>query len=337
LQIDVTARSPTYGGSGSIDLLGEFLVEGLAPVGGAVDRIEVDFLLTASPRAPRGDDVDVQALLDALGEAAGEEVGTGPDHADWGRSHEAERQKGPSLVFRRSARRVDVRLVSSLSELDVFGREPHPETFGRAARELVAGLDPLQQRAKTSDELDLPALTAHLNARIALLPEIEDELLSALETLSAARTERWAAMSPWDRLDVDWSLFAPEARTILDHPFYWDPADDDAPHGDDTGADLLADFLEQRPEDPLVFMEQQARDRGYESLSHLGQHEAEERDALLVATAFAQLKLTAQISLPLGELALEALVRRGGGEPTPADDLLMAPLVKARSLLLGHE
>ncbi|MCW2850913.1 MAG: hypothetical protein JWM84_577, partial [Nocardioides sp.] len=34
-------------------------------------------------------------------------------------------------------------------------------------------------------------------------------------------------------------------------------------------------------------MEQQARDRGYESLSHVGQHEAEERDTLLVATAFA--------------------------------------------------
>jgi hypothetical protein len=337
VQIEVTAISPTYGGVGAIDLVGEYLVEGLPPVGEAVDRIEVGLLLVAQPSAPPErieDGVDIEALLLALGLDAGgadvgDDIGIFPGHPDWGRTHEGERQKGSSLVFRRTARRVVLRLVSTLSELDVFGSEPASRTFATAAREIVSGLDPLRRRAKKNDDLDLAALTAHLEARLAVLPQTDDELDAVLEPLRAARARQWAAMSPWDVVDVDWTLFAPQARTLLDDPFFWDPADDDAPHGSDTGADVLTDLMERPHHDARTFLEQQARDWGFESLVDLAQHDPHEHDTLVVATAFAQLKLTAQISSSLRDLAVRALQRRAGDEPTATDELLMSALVRA--------
>ncbi|WP_193611679.1 hypothetical protein [Nocardioides lijunqiniae] len=347
MQIEVMASSPTYGGAGSIDLVGEFLLEGLAPVGEAVERIEVDLLLTATPEAPRDTyddgahevgvvvgvglvvDPDVQAILDALAEAARDGMAMSPGDAGWGLAHEQERQKGPSLVFRRSARRVRVRVVSRLSELDVFGSEPRPATFATAAREIVDGLEPLRQRATKGDDLDVATLLAHLEARLAQLPETDEDLHTTLAPLVAERLERWAALSPWDVVDVDWSLYAPEARTLLDDPFFWDPADDEAPHGSDTGADVLAEFLDQRPRDPLAFLESQATGWGFDSLAELGREEPEEHDTLIVAAAFAQLKVTARIDSTLGEMAMEALGRRTGDEADATDDLLVSALANA--------
>lgn len=324
------ATSPTFGGAGSIELLGYFLTEGLPPVGEAVERMDVHFLLTALPKAdlPTDGDVDedVEALLTAMTGAGPESLGIGPNHPDWGRSHEEERQRGASVVLRRSARRIALTVVSSLSELDVFGRGPDPETFARAAHELVDGLGPLTKRIRKGDDLDLGALTEHLNARLTLLPTAAIELASTLETLAQRRSERWQSMSPWDRIDVNWSLFAPTARQLLDDPFFWDPADEEAPHGNDTGFDVLSDYLEQRPADPLEFLREQAAEWGYESPTGLEPEDAAEYDLLVIATAFAELKVTGQVTQSLRDDAVRALQRQSRGTPSPTSDLLIAAL-----------
>lgn len=317
MRIELMATSPTYGGGGLVDQVGSFLLEGLPDVGSAIERIEVDLLLVGLPQAPR-------PLTDEP------EDSRPPDdpYADnpaWGSYHEEQRAKGPALTFRRQAGRVGVRVVSELSELDVFGSEHRagavsPErcvaVFAAAAREVVAALAPLRQRVKRDDDLDPGALLAHLERRLDALPGTPADLEATIDRLFAAERARWAAMTPWEVVDVDWSLYAPEARALLDDPFYWDPADEEAPHGNDTGADLLADYLDQRPDDILAFVAD----------LEVGDEDAD--DDLVIAAAFAELKVLGRTHPAIRERAVRAVHRRepASEAPSEATRLLLAAL-----------
>jgi uncharacterized protein YfeS len=59
-----------------------------------------------------------------------------------------------------------------------------------------------------------------------------------------------AAKDPWELLEIDWGKFHRKARKILDDPFFWDCADDFAPHGNDTGADVLEAFRRWHRKNP---------------------------------------------------------------------------------------
>lgn len=319
MQIDVGFRSATIAGGALVSLVGEFLAEGMPRVGTAITKVDVDMLLSALPRAPRTSAVDEPEESRSI-------VDPYDANPDLGREHEAKRQQGDALTFRRQAGRVDIRIVSELSELDVFGPEGDPEVFARVAREVVAAFGVLERRAKPSDDLDLPVLLAHLQTRLDQLPATREDLMTTVEVLAAAVQARWEALSPWEVLDVDWPLYAPEARTLLDDPFFWDPADDQAPHGNDTGADLLATYLQQRPTDVLAFLEREAREIGFASLAEVAEEDEYEHDFLVVAAAFAELKVTGRVTPAVRDLALRALDRR---DPEGADgptDLLRAAL-----------
>lgn len=103
-----------------------------------------------------------------------------------------------------------------------------------------------------------------------------------------------AVMSPWEQLGIDWRDYHPEARTILDDPFFWDCTNDFSPHGNDTGADLLDDYrkwLKRNPTgDPGTFYRNllQSWELPPEGL----QADLEENDKVAVAIAFAEIKLT---------------------------------------------
>ncbi|WP_377325160.1 hypothetical protein ACFJIY_09325 [Pimelobacter simplex] len=323
MRIDVMATSPTYGGAGTLEVVGDFLVAGLPPAGSAVDAVDVSVLLRGTPEAPRdtaGDDDD-PAVLAALEAGLGGH-GIWPGHPQWRDSHERERQKGPQLVFRRKARTVRVRIVSELSELDVFGPGGRPEVFAAAAHEIVTALAGLDRRVKPDDDIDWPSVRAHLVARLDDLPSSAETLAAVEADLREKQRARWLAMSPWELLDVDWTRYAPAARALLDDPFFWDPADDEAPHGNDEGADLLTDYLARRPDDPMAFLGGQARACGYETLDEAAADDEYLHDALVLGTAFAEIKVTGQLTATLRDLALDVLARRAGNEPTEADSLL---------------
>ncbi len=297
------ARSP-YGGGGWLGDVGDFLTEGLPPVGEAVERIEADLLLTGHPQAPDRPE----------------------GSAGWGSGHEEERQRGPALTFRRKANRVDVRIVSELSDYDALGPDETPEVFATAAREVVTAIAGLDRRVKRGDDLDLPRLLAHLNARLEQLPGTPEELTATMTELRDRAQARWAAMAPWEVVDVDWSLYAPEARALLDDPFYWDPADDEAPHGNDTGADLLATYLDQRPIDILDFVEREAVESGFASLAELAEEDEYEHGFLVVAAAFAELKVTGGLTPGIRDLALRAVERRDPDLSAASTQLLRSAL-----------
>lgn len=117
----------------------------------------------------------------------------------------------------------------------------------------------------------------------------------------------------WKRLGVDWKQFHPKARAILDDPFYWDPADDFSPHGNDTGADLLEGYgtwWKRNPDDdPVRFLAVLGQDWGM-SLDMSAPYDAEIANQAAVALAFAEIKLRGTCRQGAAELALRAIDRQ---------------------------
>ena len=71
------------------------------------------------------------------------------------------------------------------------------------------------------------------------------DLQTTLKTASDQRREKWRAQAeadPWSVLGVDWTNMAPNARDILNDPIDWSEADDFSPHGNDTGAEIFAEW-----------------------------------------------------------------------------------------------
>lgn len=228
---------------------------------------------------------------------------------------------------RRAARRVSMRIISDLSELDVFGTDQvTPEVFASAAREVVAGLEDLPRRIKPGDDIDARTLLSFVRSRLDVLPETQQELDRALERLREAAARRWEAMDAWERLDIDWSVFAADARERFDDPFFFDPGDEEAPHGNDAGADLLAAYLTERPHDGLDFLEAQLRVMGYESLSDFANIDIWEQDEMVIAAVFAELMVCGSTSAELKQLALQALDRREAEAPSPRNEQMRRAL-----------
>lgn len=328
MQIEINCSSPTYGGA-SVGNVGDFLVDGLPDVGSGIEKVEIDVLLRSEPRAPRSRAVEdmpneeIDALLDLL--SGGQAIG--PDHPEWSRHHDERRSKGPSLTFRRAARRVSVHIVSDLSELDVYGTvDVTPELFTSAAREIVAGLEVLPRRIKQGDDFDARTFLSFVRARLDALPRTQEELDLVLEQLHAAAIRRWDAMDEWERLDVDWSVFAADARERLPDPFFFDPADDEAPHGNDAGADLLVSYLDELPGNGSAFLDAYVVDMGCESLSDIADTDIWEHDELVIAAAFAEIMVRGSTSAELANLALQALDRRQAEAPSPRNEQMRRAL-----------
>jgi len=222
---------------------------------------------------------------------------------------------------------VTVRIISDLSELDVFGADNvTPEIFASAARELVAALEDLPRRIKPGDDLDASALLSFMRSRLEVLPGTQRELDRVIERLRDADARRWEAMDDWERLDIDWSVFAADARERLNDPFFFDHGDEEAPHGNDAGADVLAAYLERSPDDGLEFIEAHVRDMGYESLSGFANIDVWEHDELVIAAVFADLMVRGRTSAELKGLALQALDRREAAAPSPRNEQMRRAL-----------
>jgi uncharacterized protein YfeS len=107
--------------------------------------------------------------------------------------------------------------------------------------------------------------------------------------------------------------FHPDARRILDDPLYWEETNDFSPHGNDTGADLFADYeswVKKHPEnDPLDFYRHLISQWGL-SLNTTGPTYLSVMDEAAVALAFAELKLRGNCRSSAAELAIQALERQ---------------------------
>lgn len=131
--------------------------------------------------------------------------------------------------------------------------------------------------------------------------------------------------------DDEWELSPqnshPRAARLLADQFYWDPADDNSPFGNDTGADTLALFREWRKRNarsaPLDFLNELlggwgVADGGWDAvgparvrrLLEEDEYSLIVRDDAVIALAFGQLLLEGVIDGETRRRALSALRRQ---------------------------
>jgi uncharacterized protein YfeS len=100
----------------------------------------------------------------------------------------------------------------------------------------------LRKRIKADDDFDVERFLEDAATILATKIDTLEEWEQIRKRATAKRKARLAAKDPWELLEIDWDKFHPKARNVLDEPFFWEIANDLAPNGNDTGADLLEDY-----------------------------------------------------------------------------------------------
>jgi uncharacterized protein YfeS len=227
----------------------------------------------------------------------------------------ADREKLPKVVFRRSRETMAIDVASNL----IDGSDPDADRsvslplFRSAVAETIEALRMMKLRLTKKDDFNLAAFIAHCLRCKEKIPSDEESLASLAAELEDREATIKAAMTPWERLGIDWRDYHPDARRILDDPFYWEQANDYAPHGNDTGADLLSAYrtwLERQPSgNPLDF---------FKSLMARWEFSLDSNDPIIrsaldeaaVGLAFAEFKLRGTVTPAVATLAREAVHRQ---------------------------
>lgn len=219
----------------------------------------------------------------------------------------------PKITYRRAKRKVEIDIASELMDGEDWRPSRHLflPLFERGIDEVIGALSLIRKRLKSADAFDLRAFLAHCETARERIPRSEGSLQELAAELKAADRAKRDARSPWEKLAVDWDDFHPEARAILDDPFFWDCTNDFSPNGNDTGADLLEsyrDWLKGHSSGrPIRFLESLARQWGYENLQEMDGDVSNEAG---VGLAFADIKLRGTCDEQARELAMECLERQ---------------------------
>lgn len=201
----------------------------------------------------------------------------------------------PKVTFRRAKKKIAIDVASDL--MDARDWKPAPRLslplFERGLDEVLEALPLIKRRLKISDAFDLDAL---------------QELAAHLKAAEDAKRQ---LMSPWEKLDIDWSDFHPAARNILDDPFFWEVTNFLSPNGNDTGADLLESYRgwisSRKDGQALEFLESLAIQWGYASTQLMND---ELRNEAVIGLAFADLKLRGKCDDEVRQFALDCLRRQ---------------------------
>lgn len=274
-----------YGGHTTLSPIGNFLLMGAVNFGDAIKELTVTLYFRDSGPPKK----TLEQLLDR---------------------HNSYRSTLPKITYRKAKGRVEIDIASEL--MDGRSWKPSPRLslplFERGVDEVCHALSLMRKRIKGSDAFDLEAFLAHCEAARQRLPASEDALQDLAAELRAAEKAKRDAMSPWEKLGIEWEDFHPRVREILDDPFFWDGADDFSPNGNDTGADLLEayrDWLKRHREGkPVRFLEHIAKQWGYADIDTMDDNV---RAEAAIGLAFAELKLRGTCDEHVRRLAIESL------------------------------
>jgi len=279
-----------YGGHPSLSLISDFLLKDTDGFGTAISELAVTFHFPHSG-PPR------------------------PTLEKYYAGFHANLKTLPKIVFRRKRGQMAIDIASTLIDGKDWkrNRSLSLSLFQAGLPEAIAALALMGKRLTANDDFDLDAFLTHCRNAQSQMPSTSDELAKLADDCKSRRAARLAAMSPWERLGLDWRDFHPDSRTILDDPFFWEEANDFAPNGNDTGADLLADYrkwLKRYPTgDPIAFYEQLIRRWGF-TLQPTDDTAKSLLDEAAVALAFAEFKLRAKCCSQVNSLALAAIQRQ---------------------------
>ena len=244
----------------------------------------------------------------------------------WRKFHDSLSQL-PRLRYSPRRERLEIRYASALEAGVVESGGPSLEPFRTLVRELADLLPEQLASHKTLKRVvPLAELDAAITEALSQLPATE-QAMQDFETVQQGRAlAAQLLMSPWEQLGVDWAEYHPEARVLLDDPFYWDGVDEYAPHGNDTGADLLDAFREWRRhhrEMPVsrflpLMLKRWEYSTSVEELLAKPLSEWDEDDELTmevideatIAIAFAQMKLEGRCDEDVRAAALRSIERQ---------------------------
>lgn len=225
----------------------------------------------------------------------------------------------PKSKFFRKKARLEISYLTALGDARLADKykEPDPALFSAATHEMAAHIiSALQGKVTKADHFDLGSFTTWIHNRLQTLPQSQAVLKTLIEDLAREFRRKRDARSPWDALDIDWAEFHPKAREVLDDPFLWNCIDDDAPHGNDTGADVLSLYTEERARtgQPL----------GLDFLDGLlnewGVNGEQVREDATIGLAFAQLKIEGRCDDSVRSAALDCIAQRRLRWATEASD-----------------
>jgi len=289
MEFYVMAKSyDCYGGHTTLSPIGDFLLIGANKFGDAIKELTVTLHFRDSGPPKK----TLEQLLE---------------------SHNNYRLTLPKITYRKAKGKVEIDIASEL--MDGRDWKPSPRLslplFRQGVDEVVRALSLMKKRVKGSDAFDMDGFLAHCEAARQRIPSTEDVLQDLAAELKAANQVKRDAMSPWEKLGIDWEDFHPRAREILDDPFFWDRVDDFSPNGNDTGADLLTsyrDWLKTHAEgQPIRFLGYLAKEWGYTEIEAM---DDEVRDEAAIGLAFADIKLRATCDPQVRRLAVEAIERQ---------------------------
>jgi uncharacterized protein YfeS len=215
-----TRSARTFGGNTTYFLVGEYLKTGLGTYGSAIATIE----LTAC--------------------FSGGKIGHSSLKPAYDRFHSDYLPSLPACKFYRKKAKIEIAYETRVTDAHFLERRGFlsVDYFSQAMTEAADKLHLVDTKLKRTDEFDLFQFHQHVNDLVNCAPHSDDELRELKSRLESERQKRIAALGPWERLDIKWDDFHPTARVLLNDPFLWNCVNDYAPHGNDTGADLLAAF-----------------------------------------------------------------------------------------------
>jgi uncharacterized protein YfeS len=291
MQFYMMARTyNTYGGHSTLSLISDFLLGDAEDFGSALSELTVTFHFPHTGQA--------RSTLEQM---------FGDFHAN--------RQSLPKVVFRRKRGQASIDIASELLDGKDWEQKRGLSLplFKAGVAETIIALELLKKRLTPKDDFNLEAFLAHCHEAQTRLPSTAEELSSFAAECKKRQAARYAMKSPWERLGIDWKDFHPDARKVLDDPFFWECSNDFAPNGNDTGADLLADYrkwLRRNPSvDPVEFYHHLIRGWGF-PVEPASDIERTVADEAAVALAFAEFKLRADCRPAVAALARAAIQRQ---------------------------
>ncbi|MCW3835456.1 hypothetical protein ACFQ1E_07045 [Sphingomonas canadensis] len=252
----------------------------------------------------------------------------GPARPTLEQSLERHIEKFPQQVrarYRAKAGKLDLEYPSKLREAESFAR---PGGIYAVAHILPRALDELSEalieglRLKSAiwSKIDVSRFNAAIEEAKAALPASPDELLAYMRQMDEARKAARKVPTSVDDLDIEWAKYHPDARRALNAPFFWSETDDDSPHGNDTGSDLLAAFKGWNKRNPTAsyegYVDRLLRRWGLTPEKARGQIDEIQLDWIRqeadIALAFAAIKLRGRCDEAEISAAIRALDQRLG-------------------------
>jgi len=278
----------TYGGHGTLTLVGKYLELEALNYGSAVKELDIHVYFAGGK---------ISRHLESLSEQYHEFL-----------------SGLPSTKFYRKKAKFELNFASELGNADlVSGFEPPDlELFTDSVKEVVASLEVLNAKLKKSDDFDLEKFNTFLNLKLENIPKDDESFKRLQSRLEKEDMRKQASMSEWDKLGIDWEDYHPDSRKLLDSPFFWSCIDDFSPNGNDTGADVLELYRDWKHQNPkgngANFLGNLLDDWGVEWPSNKDdEYSRTTYEEMILGLSFAQIKLEGECETAITKESLKVV------------------------------